>query len=254
MSWFWRMPSMLARSLMREVAAAVVAAHASMASAASAMRGVPSISCSPRGRTGFTLPVACQRGAEARSLNCKRNWRGGWWARHTSLACGGNTCRPEPGAFYRPLTISAHADGMRVQGPNGTAIVSRRRGPRRRGRRRAALSAWRRPGPRRRRRPRSPCARWAASMRSARHRGSGRTPQPRGQAWPPRARRARRAQAARRHARSGDAAAAEIGLRRSPGWLGRREARRGARRDRPARSGRIGQGRNELKSPASTAA
>src|SRR5579863_1861009 len=86
MSWFWRMPSMLARSLMRDVAAAVVTAQASIASAASAIRDVPSISCSPRGWTKERLPFACQRVRLAKSLRKRRNGRGGGPARRARLA------------------------------------------------------------------------------------------------------------------------------------------------------------------------
>ena len=124
MSWFWRMPSMLARSLMRDVAAAVVTAQASIASAASAIRDVPSISCSPRGRTKEHLPFACQRVRLAKPLREKRNGRGGGAGAARGLAGRRQYLPAQPVRFYRPLTITAHLCRMRVQGPNGTAISS----------------------------------------------------------------------------------------------------------------------------------
>src|ERR1700688_1257592 len=113
---------MLARSLMRDIAAAVETAQPRTANAVSVALSVPFISCSPRGRTPITMPVAChaRRGNKLLKSNdfifegsaCQRG--------AASSPCRFRQVLP---GFYRPLTIRAHLLIMRVYGPNGTAVA-----------------------------------------------------------------------------------------------------------------------------------
>src|SRR5580704_7231106 len=98
---------MLARSLMRDIAAAVETAQPRTANAVSVALSVLFISCSPRGRTPTAMPIACHAARGGKLL--KRNS-----FLFESAACRGGAasspCRFRqvlPG-FYRPLTIRAH--------------------------------------------------------------------------------------------------------------------------------------------------
>src|ERR1700680_3314396 len=98
---------MLARSLMRDIAAAVVTAQPRTANAGSVALSVVFISCAPRGRTPTSMPFACHAARGGKPL--KRNS----FLFERSVRRHGTTSSPcrfrqvLPG-FYRPLTIRAH--------------------------------------------------------------------------------------------------------------------------------------------------
>src|ERR1700682_3032583 len=98
---------MLARSLMRDIAAVVVTAQPRTANAVSVALSVLFISCSPRGRTPTSMPFACHAARGGKPLQRNSFLFERSVPRHgtTSSPCRFRQVLP---GFYRPLTIRAH--------------------------------------------------------------------------------------------------------------------------------------------------
>src|SRR5712692_6588053 len=100
MSWFWRTPSILARSLMREVAPAGAMA-ASRQAATSAVVSVLVIPCSPRGSDRhYPLRTPCQ----ARVRGYRAEMTSDFVSRAVSRAAWAGDALPGEAVFAGPFT------------------------------------------------------------------------------------------------------------------------------------------------------
>src|SRR5712691_2905674 len=121
MSWFWRTPSILARSLMREVAPALAVANAVNSTARSAALNVLVITapqCDGWLPSVMRTPCQPRREAQDSGIACvfesapRQGANGG----PAGKASSGNFCR----RFYRRLTIKGQLYGIR--GPTNPSV------------------------------------------------------------------------------------------------------------------------------------